>query len=131
MGKMGSFCFFCHRSTEKYREQNGFVLFFCILSFLYSSFLCLVFSYVLAAPDRATLFSFGRDFSPAPFLIIRTYAEQVKENSKIRAKILDGINRIYRINELKNSRTQGLKKWNFAVLNMFYHEVQEEDKIIK
>jgi hypothetical protein len=39
---------------------------------------------------------------------------------------LDGINRIYRINELKNSRTQGLKKWNFAVLNMFYHEVQEE-----
>jgi hypothetical protein len=55
--------------------ENGFVLFFCVSAFLYSFCFEPCFSHGLAAPH---FFSFGQDSSPTPFLIIRTFAEQVK-----------------------------------------------------
>jgi hypothetical protein len=64
--------------------ENGFVLFFCVSAFLYS--FCFQAAGFLGEhtgsplrPDCATLFSFGRYFSPTPFLIIRTKDERVKK----------------------------------------------------
>jgi hypothetical protein len=114
-GGNGFVLFFYHEALEEHEDNKEVLMPDCSL--------CLLpfcrFSFSPTAWLRQTVPHFspsGRDLSPVPFLIIRTYAERVKGNSKIREKILDGINRIYRINELKNSRTPEPKDSRSGIL---------------